>query len=162
METVESSVREFWQDKARGLVLGQACADAIAVPFLGRVAVSTEQFAAQRRGPDNLLRYGAATALTTAVAERAAALGPDLEIGADALATSMAHMWWTSQDRAGYGIDDHRQFQALLSDQERAAGRVPTCRGRGSASALRCPSGCWRWPPPPCRGWLRLRAPARR
>jgi hypothetical protein len=129
VETIESLVRESWRDKARGLLLGQACAEAIAAPFLNRVTVSNQQFAAQSDGSGTpyggtgLLRYSAATALTMAVAGHAPLLGPDLEIDGGALATSMAHMWWTSQDRVGYGMDDHRQFQALLSDQEPV--RVP-------------------------------------
>jgi poly(ADP-ribose) glycohydrolase ARH3 len=117
VETIESLVRAFWQDKARGLLLGQACAEAIAAPFIGRVTVSNQEFAARSDGRD-ILRYGAGTALTLAVAGHAATLGPELEIDGDTLATSLAHMWWTSQDRTGYGIDDQRQFQALLSGQE--------------------------------------------
>jgi ADP-ribosylglycohydrolase len=126
VETIESLVKAFWQDKARGLLVGQACAEALAAPFLGRITVSNQEFAARSdeatsggSGAD-AFRYGAGTALTLALAEHAATLGPDLGVDADILATSLAHMWWTSQDRVGYGIDDQRQFQAHLSGQEAA------------------------------------------
>lgn len=144
MKTIESLMKAFWQDKARGLLLGQACADAIGVPFLGRVVVSNEQFAAHSDGPDTrsfgsgMLWYSAGTALTVALAEHVVTLGPDLKIDVDALATSMAHMWWVTRDRVGYGIDDQRQFQGLLRDQEPVAARssdVPRLR-RGVSGAV--------------------------
>jgi hypothetical protein len=133
VETIESLMKAFWQDKARGLLLGQACADAIGVPFLGRVVVSNEQFTAHSDGPDTwsfgtgMLRYSAGTALTMAVAGHVATLGSDLKIDVHTLATSQG-LLSEQGPVAAQSIDPARPWIGV-------SGAVPAYRASGSSGS---------------------------
>lgn len=95
--SVQETVQEFWRNKARGLLLGQAAADAVA-----------------SGGDGVVMRYGASTALALVVGEYVGlhgTVGPD---DIRPLATAMAHTWWTSRDREGWGPRDAHRFGAVL------------------------------------------------
>jgi hypothetical protein len=94
--SVQEAVQAFWMDKARGLLLGQAAADAVA------------------SGGGEVMRYGASTTLALAVGEYVGLHGTIDADDIHPLATAMAHAWWTSRDRAGWGLRDAHRFGAAL------------------------------------------------
>lgn len=141
MTSIESLVESFWRDKARGLLLGQACADALASPHRGAVVVSEARFR-EDAAAATPLRHTAATALSVAVAEYVGVHGAIDDIDRDSLETSMAHMWWASQDREGYGPDDMRQFRAVLESRPELRGTESTGPRQGVSPPLVTSSLC--------------------
>lgn len=95
--SVQEAVQAFWVDKARGLLLGQAAADAVA-----------------SGGGSTVMRYSASTALALVVGEYVGLHGTVDADDIHPLATAMAHAWWTSRDRDGWGERDAQRFGAVL------------------------------------------------
>jgi poly(ADP-ribose) glycohydrolase ARH3 len=120
---VGNMVELFWREKARGLVVGHAYGDALGAPFQGAAVVTQSQLDRDTTASSTLAPT-ANTSLMLAVAQFAVNHRDITRQDADALATALAHMWWTTRDTNGYGPDDIGQFQAhLRGDGIRRVGR---------------------------------------
>ena len=120
----QARVERFWQDKARGLLLGQACADGLAVSFGRAVARAPVNFDDHIAG-DQPLRHTAATELALGVAECLSNHQTIRHVDGALLQTYLAHTWWADKQRCGYGLDDTRLFTAVLDKRDRPEAAVP-------------------------------------
>lgn len=123
-DALQNLLERFWQDKARGLLLGQACADGLATLFDGRGALAPAEFDDHAAG-ERPFRHTAPTELALGIAEYLANLGTIRYIDAWVLRTYLAHTWWASQQRSGFGLDDTRLFQAVLEGHGSPRAGVP-------------------------------------
>lgn len=123
-DELQNLVERFWQGKARGLLLGQACADGLATAFDGRAALAPAEFDDHAAG-ERPFRHTAPTELTLGIAEYLANHGVVRHTDAWVLQTYLAHTWWASQQRSGFGQDDTQLLQAVLEGRDRPRAAIP-------------------------------------
>lgn len=121
---LQNRVEQFWQRKARGLLLGQACADGLANAFETSAARTPVEFD-HHAADDQPLRHGAATELALGVAEYLANHRTVRPVDAWLLRTYLANTWWAGRQRYSFKSDDIRLFEETLKGRGRPQAAAP-------------------------------------
>ncbi len=98
MSTSADVVTEYWQDKARGLLLGCLCGDGLANRLAGDPAPDTSG-----NGGRSSLHYTLTGALALAEADFIGTHGPLHESDQESLAIALGHTWWRNRHRSHRG-----------------------------------------------------------
>lgn len=124
-DDVQNLVERFWQGKARGLLLGQACADGLGTSFDGRAALAPAEFDDLSAAGERPFRHTAPTELALGIAEYLANHGIVRHADAWVLQIYLANTWWAGQQRAGFGLDDTGLFKAVLEGRDLPRAATP-------------------------------------
>lgn len=123
-DELQKLVERFWQGKARGLLLGQACVDGLVSSWESSAARAPVEFD-DHAADEHPFRHTAVTELALGVAEYLTNHRTVRHVDAPLLQTYLAHTWWAGQQRRGFGADDTRLFQAVLAARARPQAAVP-------------------------------------